>query len=64
MSSGTVRKGGKKNRKWKRFILKCARYRAENRQEKNKARKLARHLRCHGTDKQALKAYKSLERWH
>lgn len=47
----------KKNRKFKRFALKCAAYRSDNRQEKNKVRKLRRHLRRHGADRQAVAAF-------
>ncbi len=64
MSSGIARKQGKKNRKWKRNILKCLRYRNEQRQEKNKARGLRRHLRCHGNDRQAVHAYANLAKFH
>ena len=35
-------KGGKKNRKYGRNLVKCAQYRSEGRREKNKARKLAK----------------------
>lgn len=64
MSTGIARKQGKKNRKWKRNILKCARYRNEERQEKNKARKLRRHLRSHGNDRQAVHAFANLSKYH
>lgn len=37
-----VRKGGKKNRKHGRNKVSCARYRAENREAKNKARNIER----------------------
>jgi hypothetical protein len=37
------RKGGAK--KYGRSLEKCARYRAEGRREKNKARKLRKHLK-------------------
>lgn len=40
--SGKVRKKGKKNRKFGRNTVKCARYRAEGRREKNKARRAAK----------------------
>lgn len=53
MPSGIARKGGKKNRKFKRNKDKCAIYAREGRREKNKAKKLAKHLRRHGTDVQA-----------
>jgi len=38
-------KASSKNRKWGRNRVKCARYRAEGRREKNKARKAARRIR-------------------
>lgn len=43
----------KKNRKYNRNRVKCARYKAENRRLKNKLRRIAR---CNG--EAALKAYK------
>lgn len=50
-----------KNRKFGRFKLKCAAYRNEQRREKNKKRKLARHLVMHGNDRQALHAFTNIK---
>lgn len=44
-SNGIARKKGKKNRKYGRNLIKCARYRAEGRREKNKARKAVKRQR-------------------
>lgn len=41
----TKAKGGKKNRKHGRNKVFCAKYRAENREAKNKARNVAREKR-------------------
>lgn len=41
-------KGSKKGRKYDRDKVKCARYRAEGRREKNKARKAAKDARRKG----------------
>lgn len=41
----TKAKGGKKNRKHGRNKVFCAKYRAENREAKNKARNIAREKR-------------------
>jgi hypothetical protein len=49
-------KGGKKNRKHGRNKKWCERYRAENRRAKNKAKRLARHLKHHPNDRQAARA--------
>lgn len=43
-------KGGKKNRKVGRNKLYILKYRAEHRYEKNKARKMRRHLAKHPND--------------
>lgn len=40
--------------------LKCARYRAERSREKNKKRRLAKHLRKHSTDRQAFHAHQNI----
>lgn len=64
MSSGISRKGGKKNRKWKRNLVKCARYSSEHRYEKNKVRNLRKHLKMHVSDAQANKAFAGLAMWH
>lgn len=40
--AGQKAKGGKKNRKHGRNKVTCAKYRAENREAKNKARNVAR----------------------
>jgi len=41
---------GKTNRKYGRNKVCCARYTAEGRQEKNKQKKLTRHLAAHPSD--------------
>ena len=56
MAGNISRRGGKKNRKHGRFKLKCAAYTARRRYEKNKKRKLLRHLKHHGNDRQAVHA--------
>ena len=43
--AGTKAKGGKKNRKHGRNKVFCAKYRAENREAKNKARNVKREER-------------------
>jgi len=43
--AGTKAKGSKKNRKFGRHKAHCARYKAEGRREKNKARKIKKHLK-------------------
>jgi hypothetical protein len=53
---GRKAKQGKKNRKHGRNADCCARYRAEGRQEKNRRRRILRHLRRHPNDKEALRA--------
>lgn len=47
---------GKNNRKIGRNAAKCARYSAEGRREKNKARKILRHLKRHPNDMNAVVA--------
>jgi hypothetical protein len=49
-------KGGKKNRKWGNNKAYCQRYRAEGKQEKNRARRINRHLKRHPNDLQAFEA--------
>lgn len=51
--AGVKSKGGKKNRKWSRNKLFCAKYRTEGRQQKNKLRRIARHLKLQPNDVQA-----------
>jgi hypothetical protein len=40
-----ARKGGKKNRKYGRNKAFCIQYRADNREERNRKRRIARHER-------------------
>ena len=47
---------GKKNRKYGRNKLVCEQYQREGRREKNKAAKLARHIKRQPNDKQAKAA--------
>lgn len=47
-SSKTKARGGKKNRKHGRNKVFCAKYKAENREAKNKARKAKKELRKKG----------------
>jgi hypothetical protein len=63
MPSGVARKTGKKNRKWNRNKLFCQAYRNENRREKNKARKLLRHLRKHSNDNVAVGCFDKLKNY-
>lgn len=49
-------KGGKKNRKWASNKEYCARYLKEGRQEKNRERRILRHLKKYPNDKAAEKA--------
>jgi hypothetical protein len=49
-------KGGKKNRKWGSNKAYCLRYKNEGRQEKNRARRIKRHLKRHPNDLQGLEA--------
>ena len=44
---------GKKNRKIGRNAVKCMRYMIEGRREKNRARKILRHLKSHPNDRAA-----------
>ncbi len=52
---------GNKNRKYGRARIGCERYRRENRREKNKVRKLRRHLKNQPGDRAALAALKKLK---
>lgn len=49
-------KGGKKNRKWGGNKTACERYRLDGRQEKNRERRIKRHLKQHPNDLQNLEA--------
>jgi len=49
-------KEGKKNRKYASNKVVCARYRSEGRQEKNRKRRILRHLKKFPNDLSALKA--------
>lgn len=49
------------NRKFGRNKLKCARYRNEQRQEKNQKRRLAKHLVMHSNDRQAFHAHQNIK---
>lgn len=57
---GGKRSKGKKNRKHGRNKESCNLYRQQNRRERNKARRLARHLRHHPTDNTARAALRGL----
>ena len=58
---GTVRKGGKKNRKFGRNLKKCARYKLEKRHEKSHRRRILKHIKKYKDDstfvKEALARY-------
>lgn len=54
--TGRKAKSGKKNRKWGRNENSCARYRAGGQQEKNRVRRIRRHLKRFPNDRQALRA--------
>jgi hypothetical protein len=54
---GVARRGGKKNRKFKRNIKFCEIYRREEREELNRARKMRRHLRDNPFDQSAASRY-------
>lgn len=58
--AGGKPKGGKKNRKHGRNKAFGERYRREGRREKNKARRLRRHLRHNPQDRMARSALKRL----
>lgn len=64
MEQITVTKGkkskGKKGRKMGRNLVWCANYRNQQTREKNKARKIAKHLKIHPGDTDALKVLKTL----
>lgn len=53
-------KGGKKNRKYLRNKPFCERYAKEGRRERNKAKKLKRHMKKYPDDQQAAKCLKGL----
>ena len=53
----TIKKGGKKNRKYGRNAADSLRYRNEDRRAKNKARRLRRHIKNFPNDKQSLRCY-------
>lgn len=55
-ASGKAPKKGKRNRKWNRNRAFCLRYRNEGRQEKNRARRINRHLKRFPNDDSARKA--------
>ncbi len=52
------RKGGKKGAKIGRNKVSCAKYRAEGRREKNKAKRARRHIKAYPND-QLAPGYKS-----
>ena len=56
-------KGGKKGRKIGRNKLKCERYRAAHRREKNMARRAGRYLLKHPNDEGALGAINNNKAW-
>lgn len=58
--AGQKAKGGTKNRKYGGNKAFCERYRKEGRREKNKARRLRRHLKKFPKDKQAEKALRKV----
>lgn len=53
-------KGGRKNRKVGRGKLSCERYRRENRRERNKARRLVKHMEHQPNDMCGAAAYKRM----
>jgi hypothetical protein len=55
-ASGQAPKKGKKNRKHGRNKKVCEQYRREGRQEKNRKRRIRRHLKRHPDDRVALRA--------
>lgn len=60
--AGQKAKGGKKNRKLGRKKAGCEKYRREDRETKNRARKMARHIKKYPGDKQADGLLKKLLR--
>lgn len=62
MSVGIARKTGKKNRKHGRNKLSCDNYRRSHRREKNKLRRLRRHLKAHSNDRMAVHCAANLEK--
>jgi ubiquitin C-terminal hydrolase len=61
MSAGAAPKKGKKNRKHGRNKAFCASYRAEGREDVNRAKRLYRYLRSHPTDPGALAALSAID---
>lgn len=55
-------RGGKKNRKHGRNQKWCDRYRATGQREKNKAKRLIKHLKVHPSDRVALHTLEGLGR--
>lgn len=53
--------GGKGTKKYGKKAASCERYRTEGRREKNKARKLRRHIKRYSQDKQAETALNRLK---
>jgi len=54
--NGKAPKKGKKNRKWGRNASYCKFYRDAGLQERNRARRIRRHLKRYPGDKQAVRA--------
>ena len=57
MADGSKKNRSKKNRKYERNKIWCANYRARGQREKNKAKKLVKHLSRHPADTIARNAY-------
>lgn len=55
------RRGGKKGRKIGRNLTKCAWYRNSKRREKNKIKKIKKHLKRHSQDFMSAKRLTELE---
>ena len=62
MGDGVVKKGGHKNRKYGRNKPDCERYRSRGVRERNKARKLRKHLQSHCKDSSAVAALRVLKK--
>lgn len=60
MAENKTRKGGKKNRKHGRMTKWCQRYALSNRRNKNKVRRLRRHIARHPGDGTATACMKNL----
>ncbi len=58
--AGSKKRKGKSNRKHGNNLNFCLRYRNERRRERNKKRKLVRHLKAYPNDRQAAKALAKL----